>query len=100
MTTQSQTRDPQLGRMIGMGVVTLLLLRELMVPRTLLSGVKNIFDVPKDLLRLLLRTLLVFKPLIDLIGSLFAIVRAALILGVFGVIVMKVLDLLGVMRTS
>ncbi|HMM29878.1 MAG: hypothetical protein AAGU78_15065 [Chloroflexota bacterium] len=98
MTTQTETRDPQLGRMIGIGVVTLLVLRELMLPRTVLSGVKNVFDVPKDLLRVLLRALLIFKPLIDLIGSLFAIARAALILGVFGVIVFRMMELLGLLR--
>lgn len=98
MTTQTETRDPQLGRMMGIGVVTLLVLRELMLPRTVLSGVKNVFDVPKDLLRVLLRALLIFKPLIDLIGSLFAIARAALILGVFGVIVFRMMELLGLLR--
>jgi len=98
MTTQTETRDPQLGRMIGIGVVTLLVLRELMLPRTVLSGVKNVFDVPKDLLRVLLRALLILKPLIDLIGSLFAIARAALILGVFGVILFRMMELLGLLR--
>ncbi len=98
MTTQTETRDPQLGRMIGVGVLTLLVLRELMLPRTVLSGVKNIFDVPKDLLRVLLRALMIFKPLLDLIGSLFAIARAALILGIFGVIVFRAMELLGLLR--
>lgn len=100
MTTQTETRDPQLGRMIGIGVVVLLIMRELMLPRTLLSGVKNIFDVPKDLLRLVLRALMIFKPLIDLIGSLFAIARAALIVGVFGVIIIRTLELLGVLQAD
>lgn len=98
MTTQTETRDPQLVRMIGIGAVMLLILRELLLPRALLSGVKNIFDVPKDLLRVLLHALMIFKPLIDLIGSLFAIARAALILGVFGVIAFRVLELLGLLR--
>ncbi|NLE50709.1 MAG: hypothetical protein GX613_04825 [Chloroflexi bacterium] len=98
MSVQTESQQPQIGRMIGMAVMMVLLLRELTVPRAVLSGVKNVFDVPMDLLRLLFRSLMVFKPLLDLIGSLLAIVRAALILAVFGVVVTKLLDSLGMMK--
>lgn len=98
MSTQTEAREPQIGRMIGLAVMMVLLLRELTVPRTLLSGVKNIFDIPRDMIRLLLRTLLIFKPLFDLVGSLFAVVRAALILAVFGIVVMRLIDSLGMLK--
>ena len=99
MSTQTEAQEPQIGRTIGLAVIMVLLLRELTVPRTLLSGIKNILDIPKDIIRLLLRTLLIFKPLFDLIGSLLAVVRAALIVAVFGIVVMRLLDSLGVFKT-
>jgi len=98
MSTQTDAQDPQIGRIIGMAVMVVLLLRELTVPRTLLSGVKNVFDVPMDLLRLLLGVLSIFKPLFDLIGSLLAIVRAALILALFGFVVTRLIDSLGMLK--
>ncbi len=98
MNTTTQRTEPQLGRALLMAVVLILLLRELFAPRTLVSGVKNVFDVPKDLLRLILRALMIFKPFFDLIGSLFAIARAALLLTVFGVVITRLLDSIGVLR--
>lgn len=98
MTTQTESQDPQVGRMIGMAVMMVLLLRELTVPRAVLSGVKNTIDVPFDILRLLRRALMVFKPLLDLIGSLLAIARAALVLAVFSFVLTRLLDSLGMMK--